>query len=239
GRRLDMPIGLFLCGAASVVTADLHRYLKPALALHSLQALSQQRETLRPLFLRVTDASGLDRRMESLIRATTFGEFLTAAHIEYRAPADAARMDLAGGSIDLQTSYTVFEHIPKTVLAAILRESSRLLSNNGVTCHHIDPSDHFSHEDPAISAIHFLRYSETEWDKYAGNQFAYHNRLRTHQYRQLYEECGHTLLQWKEIVDSRSLAEIRSGFPLHPEFQHVAAEILSTAVVRAISRPLT
>lgn len=239
GRRLDMPIGLFLCGAASVLTVDLHRYLKPGLALYSLRTLAEHRETLRPLFLRVTDAPEFDRRLESLTRAATFGEFLQAAHIEYRAPADATQMNLPAGSIDLQTSYTVFEHIPRPVLAAILRESSRLLASGGVTCHHIDPSDHFSHEDPAISAIHFLRYSATEWEQYAGNQFAYHNRLRTHQYRQLYEECGHSLLQWKEIIDPRSLAEIRSGFPLHVEFQSIAPEILSTTVVRAISRPLT
>jgi hypothetical protein len=148
-------------------------------------------------------------------------------------------MDLPAGSIDLQTSYTVFEHIPRPVLASILRESSRLLANGGVTCHHIDPSDHFSHEDSTISAIHFLRFSETEWERYAGNQFAYHNRMRVHQYRQLYEDCGHSLLQWKEVVDPRSLAEIRSGFPLHAEFQSLAPEILSTTVVRAISRPLT
>ena len=154
----------------------------------------------------------------------------------YRSPADAAHMDLPDGGIDLQTSYTVFEHIPGPVLAAILREANRLLSKGGVACHHIDPSDHFSHEDPAISAIHFLRYSEAEWDRYAGNQFAYHNRLRTHQYRRIYEECGHEILQWKEIVDSRSLAEIRGGFPLHEEFRPLAPEILSTVVVRAISR---
>ena len=237
GRRLDMPIGLFLCGAASILTVDLHRYLKPDLALQSLRTLAEHREKLRALFLRVTGAAELDERMESLIRAATFQEFLAAARIEYRSPADAAHMDLPDGGIDLQTSYTVFEHIPGPVLAAILREANRLLSKGGVACHHIDPSDHFSHEDPAISAIHFLRYSEAEWDRYAGNQFAYHNRLRTHQYRRIYEECGHEILQWKEIVDSRSLAEIRGGFPLHEEFRPLAPEILSTVVVRAISRP--
>src|SRR5437773_12426393 len=31
GRRLDMPIGFYLAGAASTVTFDLHRYLKPQL----------------------------------------------------------------------------------------------------------------------------------------------------------------------------------------------------------------
>lgn len=237
GRRLDMPIGLYLCGAASVLTVDLHRYLKPNLALHSLQILSQKREELRALFLQVTDAAELDRRLETLTDLTSLGELLAAAQIAYRSPADAACMDLPGDSIDLHTSYTVFEHIPEAVLTGILRESNRLLSPGGVACHHIDPSDHFSHDDPTIPAVHFLRFSEAEWDKYAGNQFAYHNRLRSDQYRQLYNNCGHAVLQWKEIVDSRSLAEIRSGFPLHSRFQSLPPDILSTSVVRVISRP--
>jgi hypothetical protein len=33
GRRIDMPLGLFLAGAKSVTTVDLQRYLRPELVL--------------------------------------------------------------------------------------------------------------------------------------------------------------------------------------------------------------
>src|SRR3954469_24924776 len=36
GRRLDMPVGFYLAGVSSTVTYDLHRYLKPNLAMRTL-----------------------------------------------------------------------------------------------------------------------------------------------------------------------------------------------------------
>ena len=65
----------------------------------------------------------------------------------------------------------MFEHIPSPVLKAILNEANRVLAPNGVALHHIDPSDHFSHDDAAISPINFLRFSEAQWERLTGNQF--------------------------------------------------------------------
>ena len=42
----------------------------------------------------------------------------------------------------------------------------------------VDYSDHFSHSDQTISSINFLRYSDDEWQRYAGNRYMYMNRLR-------------------------------------------------------------
>src|SRR5712692_10128118 len=39
GRGIDMPIGFFLCGAASVGTFDLHHYLKAGIVMASVRAL--------------------------------------------------------------------------------------------------------------------------------------------------------------------------------------------------------
>jgi hypothetical protein len=40
GRGLNMPLGFFLCGAESVTTFDLHRYLRPSLVMASVHVLS-------------------------------------------------------------------------------------------------------------------------------------------------------------------------------------------------------
>ena len=236
GRRLDMPIAFFLCGTHSVITVDLHLYLNETLAMQSIQALRLNREKFRAMFQRVVETTEFDRRWEALTQVTSLSTLFKTASIDYHAPADAAQTNLPSGSIDLHTSYTVFEHIPREVLVRILREANRLLSKRGVACHHIDPSDHFSAEDPSITAINFLQFSEQEWAHYAGNGFAYHNRLRADQYRELYGESGQNVLQWKEVVDARSLRAIGSGFPLHPDFQTKTPETLSIRVVRAISQ---
>ena len=118
---------------------------------------------------------------------------------------------LPAESIDIQFSYTVFEHIPEEVLAGILQEASRVLAQTGFCLHHIDPSDHYSHDDGRISKVNFLQFSDEEWNRHAGNQFAYHNRSRAADFKRLFEESGHRLLEFEPYCDERSLSELRAG----------------------------
>jgi SAM-dependent methyltransferase len=237
GRALDMPLGLFLCGAGSVRTYDLHRYLKKHRVLESVAAIRERRTRIAEIFAPVTDSAGLTSRLDTLCAAQSFEQILRVAKIEYLAPADAADTKLPPNSIDIQISYTVFEHIPGDIIVAILNEANRILSPNGVALHHIDPSDHFAHDDPSIPYINFLRFSRSEWEKYGANQFAYHNRLRVTDYEKLFERAGHTIVQWRVNRDVRSLQALAQGFPLHDDYLPVNPDILCTTVVHALSRP--
>jgi hypothetical protein len=169
-----MPLGLFLAGAKSVTTVDLHRYLRPELVLSCVDRIRNHRAQVRDFFLPFCDPTELDQRMDLLFAASGFDDIMAKANVIYWAPSDAAATGLPAGSVDIHLSYTVFEHIPGPVLEAILREANRLLSDSGLALHHIDPSDHFA-QDGQITEINFLQYSQKEWDSYANNQFAYHN----------------------------------------------------------------
>jgi SAM-dependent methyltransferase len=237
GRGLDMPLGLFLCGAESIKTYDLHRYLKPHRVLDSVAAIRADRDKFAALFQPVTGRAALDVRLDALCSARGFDAILKAARIEYMAPADAANTGLPPRSIDIQISYTVFEHIPGDIIVAILKEANRILTPNGVALHHIDPSDHFAHDDPSISFVNFLRFSAQEWEKYGANQFAYHNRLRSVDYEDLYRQAGHRVEQWRVQQDPRSLKELANGFPLHPDYRGLSPEVLCGTVVHALTRP--
>ncbi len=237
GRRLDMPIAFFLCGAASVVTFDLHRYLKPALVSSSVHMMAQQRDRVAKILEPVVAPRAVTRRLETLSAARNTKDLLQRAGIEYRAPADAGRTGLPAHSVDIQISYTVFEHIPRHVLIEILREANRILSSDGVALHHIDPSDHFSHDDNSILPINFLQYSEAEWSELAGNQFSYHNRLRADDYKTLYQESGHEILLWKPYVHAPSVRAIRAAFAIHERFRDYTPEVLGTIVLQVLSRP--
>ena len=237
GRCVNMPLGLYLCGASSVITFDAHRYLKPSLLMAALDAFRAQKDRVIDRFRGMVDTSLLRERLEVLCSSTTSAELLLHAKIEYRAPADAADSDLPDQSIDIQVSYTVFEHIPREVLRGILLEANRVVAPGGVTLHHIDTSDHFSHHDRSILPINFLRYSDAEWVRLAGNQFAYHNRLRASEFADLYSECGHELLFWKPHVDEDSRRALGNGFPLHSRFRSYTPDILSTVVLQVLSRP--
>jgi hypothetical protein len=237
GRGLNMPLGFFLCGAESVVTFDLHRYLKPPLVMASVRALAENKERVFRIFAGRTEPESLRERLESICSASSCDDVLQRAKIEYRAPADAAHTGLAGQSIDIQISYTVFEHIPRQVLRDILFEANRVLAPGGFALHHIDPSDHFSHDDRSILPINFLQYSEEDWGRLAGNQFGYHNRMRASEFADLYSECGHETRFWKPYIDQASLDAIRNGFLIDARFRNYPIDVLSTVVLQVLSRP--
>ncbi|MEQ1949682.1 MAG: methyltransferase domain-containing protein [Bryobacteraceae bacterium] len=238
GRRTDLPFGLYLLGAAGTHTFDLTRYLRLELVEFTLFCMRRDRRHYEEIFLGAAeDPDETRQRISTLLGAANAREAMRIAGIQYRAPEDATKTGLPDGSIDLHLSYTVNEHIPRPVLCGILKEAKRVLSPTGVVLHHIDPSDHFAHDDPSISSINFLRFSEAEWQHHGGNKYAYHNRMRTHEHHELFEQCGYQILREQTWTDERALNELRNGFPLAPEFQRFTQEELAGAVIRILARP--
>jgi len=237
GRWLDLPLGLYLCGAGPIDTFDLHRYLKRRRVERTAAFFRANPGRLAGLFAPVVPGETLSRRLRAIAEAGGAAEIMLRAGIRYHAPSNAAATGLPAGSIDAHISYTVFEHIPAEALRAILVEARRILAPGGVVLHHIDPSDHCAHDDPTITPVNFLRFSDEEWQRYAGNQFGYHNRLRAFQYREIFESCGYEILRWEEHVDRRSLELLESGFPLDTQFRAMPATALCCSVFRVLARP--
>lgn len=237
GWRVDLPIGLHLCGVRSVVTYDLYRHLKPGLVMSAVATLARNRSVVSEIFRGLADPAEVEYRLDRLARAADVGELFRLAGIEYHAPADGTRTGLPHGSIDLHMSFTVLQHVPSVVLVDILREATRVLSPGGLACHHIDLSDQFAQADPSINRSNFLRFSDEEWATYSSNQFAYHNRLRVTDYERLYQEAGHQIVGWATEIDDRSRRELANGFRVAERFRGFAPDVLATDTIRAISRP--
>jgi len=159
-------------------------------------------------------------------------EFMERAGIVYLAPCDAANTGLAAATVDCHLSVTVFEHVPPDVIAGIMREAKRILKDTGLAIHFIDPSDHFQHQDPSIGRSNFLRYSEKEWHRIAGNQFAYTNRLRRSDLVRLFEDAGFDIIRQFNGVDP---AGIPDDFPLDASFSGYDREDLCTITVRLLA----
>ncbi|MEM6331093.1 MAG: class I SAM-dependent methyltransferase [Planctomycetota bacterium] len=229
GRAVNVPTAYWLMGAARTITVDLNRYLKPELVQESLRYVAANHG-------RVAEQFGglIDRRR--LATAVAFGRqkrprveaFLRTAGIQYHAPADAAATGLPAGSVDLHTSFTVLEHVPPDALPRIFAEAQRLLAPGGLLVHGIDYSDHFSHGDPRITAVNFLRYTPAAWRRWSGNRYMYMNRLRHADYLRLMQAAGLPVLRQESVTNARALQALTTGaVPVDPAYAGTPAEDLA------------
>jgi SAM-dependent methyltransferase len=213
GRRLSVPLALWLCGASKVITVDLNPYLETALVRKDMCFIRDNRESVRKLFKGYAERPVFRERFKALASqdAEDISIWMRKADIRYLAPADAANLDIPGQSVDYHVSFTVFEHIPPDTLGGIMREGGRVLKTDGLFVHYVDFSDHFSHSDKDITAVNFLQFDEEKWDRYAGNRYMWHNRLRIDEFLDLLKSSGLRVLSSETKVDGRSLDTLKLG----------------------------
>lgn len=167
----------------------------------------------------------------AVFRRTAHPEVAAAADgtlpesVRYFPRTDLATARLAEKSVDLAISQFVLEHVRPEDIERIHKASLSWLADDGLWIHWISPGDHRAYGDRSLSAVDFLRYSPAEWDRIAGNRFAYHNRLRRSQYRELFQRCG-----WRTVMDEAELSpaarEQLAGLPLHRDFARLPADDL-------------
>lgn len=213
-----VPLGLALGGSTRVYTVDRQSLLdKPRL----LQVLHAYRRALQHDKIQLTGALAQVNALLSLAPSATAEQLLDYAGISTLI-ADARALPLPPNRVDLICSNNTFEHIPRDVLADILREFRRVLSPTGIMSHHIDLADHYAHFDSRISVYNFLRFSERRWRLF-NNELQFQNRLRISDYRNLHHEAGFVLLREESL---RKAAAELSRFTLAPEFSRYAPEDL-------------
>jgi SAM-dependent methyltransferase len=228
GRTVTIPLGLWLCGAGPITSVDVNRYLSGTLISECNRLIRQKPERVQEIF---GSCARLPIFQERFRRFAEFrgglSAFLDLIDLQYLSPADATRLPFPEGSFDVHFSHAVLEHVPTDEVAGILREAKRLLKPDGIVFHNIDPSDHFAHADASISLINFLQFNERDWGKWAGNKYMYHNRLRAHEFRKLFELAGMHVLRQSQTRDQRSLESLRAGFQVDARFRETPAEELA------------
>ncbi len=212
GWMLNAPLAYWLMGAAKVVTVDLNRYLREELVVESIEYIATHRSEIERRFDSLLVVSRLNELL-SLLRPSQFSlaRLLEMTGIEYHAPSDAAHTALPDHSVDYQTSFTVLEHIPPSVLRDILAEGRRILRPSGVSIHMIDYSDHFAHSDTTITQGNFLQFADREWQQIAGNRFMYMNRLRHDDYEAVFRDSQLEIVTSAPVVDAALANAIESG----------------------------
>ena len=175
GWDLTGPLSLWALGVEQQVLVDLRPNVQVDLvnvSIERLRSLSAER-ALRDPGSPIASVDELEPR---------FG-------IRYLAPLDARATGLPARSVDVVTSTSTLEHIPKEDTVPLLAECRRLLRPDGVLSSRIDLSDHYSHFDDSLSPYNFLRYSDWTWGL-LNSRLLYQNRLRRPDYISAFERAG-------------------------------------------------
>jgi SAM-dependent methyltransferase len=235
GHIPALPFLYHLAGAKSILTVDLYPRLQWSEMGASLRQLISREDELVESYGGLVEEADLRRRVAAMGRFLERPqEFFEHAGIRYLAPGDAAAVDAADGSFDLHTSTNVLEHIPPPVIADILEEAHRLLGEHGLACHTIDPGDHFN-SPGGVSAVNFLQFSEEQWDRIAGNQFAYHNRMRYPQFLDAFENAGLRVIDAGASIDEKAMQALKDGLTVDPVFAGFTPEELSSVRVAILA----
>lgn len=232
GRRLNLPIALWLCGASKIITVDLNLYLKSELVFDDISYIRNNQKKIKTLFAEESQKPVWRERFARLLGTeNNLQRLLAVMDIRYLAPADATCLDLESKSIDYQISLDTFEHIPPGTLEKILKEGCRLLKQKGLFIHCVDFSDHFSHSDKSISAINFLQFNENEWKRLAGNMYMYQNRLRIDDMADLFRKANLDILSADTKIDAGAFERLKNGFLLDGRFESKPIDVNATTNV--------
>jgi SAM-dependent methyltransferase len=229
------PFCLYLGGAKSVITVDLHRYLKRDLTLRMTEALTR----FLPVIAEATgrpecELSQQYRELAAAIRQNASVEEATKGVVMYHAPSDASATGLPAASLDVVFSNSVLEHVPPEVIERCFSEARRILCAGGVMFHSVNCGDHYAYVDPNVHQLHYLRYSDAEWRMW-NNEFLYQNRLRAIDFVDMARATGFAI----EVDTSRPhpmrLQQLDT-ITVNPQFARYTREQLAITSIDLIGR---
>ncbi len=217
-----LPVCFSLAGAAGCVTYDLSAHLSRRLTFKMLAALGDHLPAIADAASR--PVGEVEAAYQRLRDGTTLRGVLREAGIDYRAPADATATGLPPWSVDVVFSNSVLEHVHPAAIAAMMRESSRVLRGGGVAVHSVNCGDHYAYFDPRITQINYLTYPAPAW-RFWNNKLMYQNRLRPQDFLDSAEQAGLEVV----LTKFQPRTELLGALPemdIAPEFRHYPAEQL-------------
>jgi SAM-dependent methyltransferase len=220
GRFPTFPVCLYFAGAERIYALDLERQLE----LPLVQDLADRLINHLALIAEVTrrpehELAALQRAMVTALRRGGSVAVATSNVVDYRAPADATDTALPAGTIDVVYSNSVLEHVPGPEIERMFTESLRILRPGGVMFHSVNCGDHYAYVDPSIDQLHYLQYSDVDWQRW-NNAFLYQNRLRAKEFTRMARAAGFVIELDASRPHPKRLAQL-AKLSVHPQFSTV------------------
>ena len=188
GWEPTATILVYLMGATQVLTYDHVRHLRFACARQVVEQIAGQTESLALTLAR--PRSVLTERLAPLLAAGDLSSLLTAARIQYEAPADATNTGLPDDSVDIFFSYAVLAHLSRAQIRDLTVEAKRVLRDGGIAYHGIGLQDPYAKPGWGVSKVNFLRYRQRWWGFFVDNKISSNNRLRERQFIEIFTASG-------------------------------------------------
>ena len=182
-----VPLALVVAGAKRVHMTDLNRHMDQV-------TFSATLAFLREKFPNELALSGV-KQIEDL-------------PLSYHAPFNVDQIQ--DGSLDYVVSRTVLEHIESQALIDLLGLLKFKLKPDGLMLHLVDHSDHMEHRDKSISKVNFLQWTPTFHRWINGLIREGENRLRHHQYAELFAAAGLAVQSVDNQLHEPTLHRVRS-----------------------------
>jgi SAM-dependent methyltransferase len=205
--RPALPLLFALAGARRVLMLDRGHALDRDALVDTAERLAEHAAQIAPV---VGASPEVVRAALAPPAGESFAGLLERFHLDYRPKADPEHLDVPDGSVDVIASRAALEHMPPQAVARALAESRRVLAPDGRVCHVIDNSDHWSHGDPDISAVNFLRYPDWAWPLIVLPPGDYQNRLRHVDYVRMLRHAGFAILLDPSVPDPVAVAAVRA-----------------------------
>lgn len=230
GWDLIGPLTLWSLGAEHQTVIDLRRNMHPELIAHTVATLPDHIEgaaAVAGVPGRPMPAGGPEGDPTAFL-SERFG-------IDYLAPCDARASGLPDASFDLVSSTFVLEHVPTDDIAAILRESRRLLRRGGIVSCAIDFQDHYADFDPSVSVYNYLRFSDRAWGA-VNSSLHFQNRLRLSDHLALFEIAGLEIVDVESAPVSAADREALADVKLARRFRSYDPEDLAVRTALVVAR---
>lgn len=229
GWDLIGPVAMWTLGIDQQTVIDLNRNLK-------LELLNDTIERFANHLPRLGHALGASLRAPDASPVAGVGDLATRFGITYLAPQDARALPLADRTVDFVSSTFTLEHIPASEVAAILRETRRVMAPNAIISSLIDMQDHYNYVDSSVSVYNYLRYPGWQW-RLLNPSLHWQSRLRHSQYVELFDAAGFEIfLDQPDAPTDEDLRELRQ-MELAPEFGRFEVTDLGTKATHLVARP--
>lgn len=229
GWDLIGPISMWAQGIDHQTVVDISPHVRLELVNDTIRRFAEERSRLEQALatpLRAADASPV----------TSPGELATRFGIAYLAPQDARTLPLADATVEFVSSTFTLEHIPHDDIAAILRETRRVMTPDGIISSLIDMQDHYNYVDSGVSVYNYLRYPAWRW-RFLNPSLQWQNRLRHSQYLGLFQAAGFEIVSDDPVRPSEDdLRELRRMSPA-PEFRRFDEADLGIRSTHLVARP--